>query len=115
MPEAVMSRQHQMEVERGRNCVLVDMLLVCALSLETDGGDGEARLRAEAKLTRRMTQMPGGRSAFGGMDGRREFRKLAWDAATQLVKADHGEDAIRWAKVLRELLGQLPECDALAA
>ena len=114
MPEAVMTLQHQRAVETHRSAVLVQMLVVVAVELREDD-DGELRLRSEQKLSQRMLDMPGSRSAFGGTDVRRNFRLLAWDAAKNLTQTSEGEDAIKLARILREILKEIPECDALAA
>jgi hypothetical protein len=96
----------------GRGAVLVRMLVVAAAYLGPK--ENEDVLAHEVALSGRMDDMPGGREAFAGEDEWKHFRALAWDAAERLVAEDEGARASRWARVLRALLQNIPEVDALA-
>lgn len=99
----------------GRASVIVQMLVVVDIVLESDGdaaADGLDHHRD--KLIARMA-LPGMRCGFMSQDGGLEhYRRLAWDAAELLVEEGDSARLVSWAKILREVLRALPECDALA-
>jgi hypothetical protein len=107
-PDVWFDREAQ---QQGRNAVLIGMLVAC---LDADMSGGLPGGKVIARLRDRMDRAPGGRGAFGGGGDFAPFRELAWDAALRLLADKNGVHDGRWIKILREILRQLPECDALA-
>lgn len=94
-----------------RNAALIAMLVVC-LDASVNGGEPDSI--HITRLRERMDRLVL-RAAFAGGDAFTPFRELAWETAQRLCAPGDGRHDAKWIKILREILRQLPECDALAS
>lgn len=90
--------------EQHRRSVILAMLAV--VETYADGAEAELRPQVE-RLTLKMNQLPGQRTAFAGDGEHRAFREVAWDVARLIRNESNFERGARWARALGELLGPL--------
>ena len=94
-----------------RNGVLISMLVVC---LDASVNDGEPDCVFIDRLRDRMGRIKV-RAWFSGTDAFTPIRELAWETAERLCAPGRvRRHDSKWIKILRQILRQLPECDALA-
>lgn len=93
-----------------RNAALVAMLVVCLDASINEGVPDSVHI---TRLRERMDRVKV-RAAFAGDDAFTAFRELAWETAARLCAPGDGRHDSKWIRILREILRQLPECDALA-
>lgn len=93
-----------------RNAALTSMLVVC---LDASVNSGEPDIVFIDRLRDRMARLEV-RAWFSGSDAFTPFRELAWETAARLCAPGDGRHDGKWIRILREILRQLPECDALA-
>jgi hypothetical protein len=102
-------------LERPRNLVIMRMLVAVSCLLDGPQPDWELWGHCRDKMIEAMAA-PGARCAMTSADdGGEHYRRLALDVAESISEEAENDRIVKWARILREILRSLPECDALAA